>query len=236
MHRTQAATESFAKAALRKLLHTGAALAILCQPAALQVWAAELHLDLTHDDFEPGEAESPWAHGLPSGTFGGVGGLRPLLPVKLSIRDISPRLVTSLDHITVDVLLRNVGKAAIELPFRSGNHWRAGVHGQRSIDLALELTAPNGNRVLIPLGNAYGASDIPGSMVALAPNDTLAIHASASLRETWAWSGALPSPAEVKIAVTVGELRWHDTRFEIVGGSMLDKATSPTVLTWSAAK
>jgi len=201
------------------------------------VWAAELRLDLTHEDSEPGEAGTGWASGvIPGITGGGLGGMKPLLPVKLSIRDISPRSVTPLDQITVDVVLQNVGKEPIALPCRSGHHWKAGTHGQRDISFRLELTAPGGKGVRIFLGRAYGAPDIPGSLVTLAPNDTLAIRAVASLRETGAWSGDVAGPADVKMAASVDEARWDDTRFEIVGTSRLDTATSPTPLRWFEAK
>ena len=233
MHRMTPATNPYARAALRKLIHVAAALAIVSQLAPPRAWAAELRLDLTHEDFEPGETASRWEHGLPATTSGSIGaGMKPLLPVKLSIRDISPRFAGPLDQITVELVLRNVGKEAIVLPFSSGNHWRSGVHGQRDMSFGLELTAPGGKGVRIFLGKAYGATDIPGSLVTLAPNDTLAIRAVASLRETGAWSGDVASPADVKMAASVDEARWDDTRFEIIGTSRLDIGTSPTPLTW----
>jgi len=232
-----APTTSYPRTVLSLLIRAGAAAALVFQLTVAGAWAAEIRLDLTHRDVEPGETEHPGGKGVgPAITGGGYSGMKPLLPVRLSIRDISPRSVTPLDQITVEVVLRNVGKEAIMLPFRSGNHWRTGVHGQRDISLGLELTVPGGKGVPIFLGSAYGASDIPGSLVTLAPNDTLALRASASLRETRVWSGALAGPLDVKAAVYVNEARWDDTRFEIIATSRLDMAASPTPLTWSEAK
>ncbi len=95
---------------------------------------------------------------------------------------------------------------------------------------------PGQKRVLIPAGGAYGASDIPGSLVTLSPNDTLVIRASASLKNTGVWSGASASPVNAKVAIIVDESRYHDTRFDIIGTSRVGTATSALPLTWSDAK
>ncbi len=60
MHRMQLATNSYVGAALCKLLHVSAALLIAIQLAQPYACAAELYLDLTHKDMEPGEAKSAW--------------------------------------------------------------------------------------------------------------------------------------------------------------------------------
>ena len=235
---TRTATASRTAHTVLRLLTRALPVAVISHFAASPgASAAEFQLDLTHKDVEPGEAESSGAVGVGPGATGvGYGGMRPLLPVKISIRDISPRSVTPLDQILVEVVLRNAGKEAITLPFRSGRHWRTGVHGQRDIHLDLWLTPPGGKPVLVALGNAYGALDIPGSLVTLAPNDTLVIRASASLLGTDKWSGTLTESAEIKTEVSLGEARWDDTRFEIVNTSRLDMVTSPTPLTWFEAR
>ncbi len=237
MHRTQlAATDSYVGMVLRTVVHIGAVLAVAFQLVPERASAAELRLDLTHVDVEPGDSESGWALGvLPSVSSGSFSGMKPLLPLSISIRDISPRAATPLDSVALEVVLRNVGKDPVLLPFRSGHHWRAGVHGQREISFMLELTPLDGKRMLIPLGVAYGASDIPGSMVTLSPDDTLAFHTSASLHGTELWSDLSAIPLQVKVAVNVGESRYHDTRFELTT-SGLGTATSAVPLTWSETK
>jgi len=199
------------------------------RPCAL---AAEYHIDLTQtpagsSDADGGPGGLPGVHS----SAGGHGQGKPL-PVKTSIRNVSPLLVTPADSVDLEVVLRNVGKEVVLIPAAAGLGWRSGNQDQRGMALVLRLTsADSAEPVDVVLGSAFGSSSVAGSLISLAPDDVLVIRASCALKGTGAWQAAGLRSTKARLSVNVTESRYADDRFE-AELSLLGRAASDSEVQW----
>jgi len=113
----------------------------------------------------------------------------PLL-LKVTITNLWPAVLTVTGRINADILIQNVGKEPVLIPASSdfANVMKAGNHDRRILLVGLQLTHPHGSKpIRMGIGTAVGSETVPGSMITLAPQETLVIRGAEILGETTKW-------------------------------------------------
>jgi hypothetical protein len=122
--------------------------------------------------------------------------------------------VTPADHLNLELVIRNSGKAIVLIPALPNERWKAGNHNQKGMELDLRMTSADQSMyVAIPLGTALGSSSIAGSYFSLAPGDTVVIRTSCDLKQSERWVALGTPSTKVRLSVVVSKTRWDEDRF-----------------------
>lgn len=124
--------------------------------------------------------------GVPGGSFGG-GPARPVaraLPLDITIIDYWPVLLNPSSKIQMDMLVRNTSKKPVMIPSSKDyvHVIKPGNQDQRMLSVGVILSPKSGGKPMMhPLAIAVGSASVPGSMIGLAPDETLVIRVAGTL-------------------------------------------------------
>jgi hypothetical protein len=82
----------------------------------------------------------------------------------------------------------------------------AGKQDRRWLDVHITFTAPApSGPVVVPVAALMGSKDVPGSLLTLAPQESVTLRVQASLSETSKWRNAGLDAAKVTVGANVTE-------------------------------
>jgi hypothetical protein len=138
------------------------------------------------------------------------------LALKVAITNLWPAVPAVAGRINAEILVQNVGKEAIEIPASSNfaSVMKAGNKDRRVLAGDLQLTHPQRAKpILMCIGIAVGSESVAGSMIRLAPQETLVIRGAETLGETMKWRQDGLDPQQVAVKAIVNEEFVEDERY-----------------------
>jgi len=177
--------------------------------------SAQRLLDLTADVPDSG---SP---GVPGASFESLNKPTPLA-LEVVVQDLVPVVAAKGDRITVQVLIRNTGKYAIEIPSSRdrGRIFESRSFGRKELSMGLSVSPVGlGKTFHFSLEGSVGASNIPGSFIVLSPGDSLVVRSRGDLVDIVSADGSGASIGDADVSVVVSENVFEDGRYAINGSS-----------------
>ena len=189
----------------------------------------QAYLDLTTQI--PQTSESP--RGIPGGRFGSAVP-EITLPIEVTLQDLYPAAVEARGRVTALILIRNVGKESLAIPAsRDFAVLKAGNEGQRIIHVFLTITPPTPLKpILLTAGSVAGSTSVPGSLIILAPQESVDIRVQASFLESSKWHGAGLDTANVKVSAGVIESYLESEEFTIKSSSPMVRSKNEIEVYW----
>jgi len=153
--------------------------------------------------------------------------------MEVELVSVWPATVSSEDRLTVEILVRNVGKNAILIPASKDLRRveQPANRDQRVLLVQLQFTHRKAEEGLdIVFGGACGSSSVPDSMISLAPQETVLIHTEERPYRTSKWREQdLPSDS-VAVKATITEVFFTDDHHEVAVISAVKSRNSLEVL------
>jgi hypothetical protein len=189
----------------------------------------QAYLDLT----TPISESSEGPRGFPGGRIGNSAAAAPL-PVEVTLQDLYPTGVEASGRLTALVLIRNVGKGPLAVPAsRDFGVLKAGNQGQRMLHVSLTITPPPPLKpILLTVGSVAGSTSVPGSLIILAPQESVEIRVQAPLLESSRWHDAGLDTANVKVSAGITENDLESEEFAIRNGSPTVRSKNEIEIFW----
>lgn len=157
------------------------------------------------------------------------------LPLKVSITNLWPASLGVTGRINADILVQNIGREPVEIP-ASGDFasvMRLGNKDRRILGVFLQLTHPHGSKpIRTCIGLAVGSETVAGSMITLAPQETLVIRAGEILGETTKWHQDGLNTDQVTAKAIINEEFVQDERYATKNWSADAISGNSVTFTW----
>ena len=156
----------------------------------------------------------------PSAAIPGWSGATLLVPLTLevTIQDLFPLAATDPGRVTALILIRNKAKTPVQIPASrdQGGILRPGIPGKKELHLGLVIApAGMGKSFYFSMASAIGAPSVPGSMVELAPGESIVIRSVCKSFLTLDAGEPTTSIGEADVKVVVSEDLLEDDGYVI---------------------
>ncbi len=140
------------------------------------------------------------------------------LPIEVTVQDLYPVAIEITGRMTAVIRLRNVGQEPIAVPVsRDFSVLKPGNEDQRILDLSLVFTPPPPLKpFFIAAGSVAGSKSAPGSVLTLAPQETVTFRVAVPLTDTRKLSDAALDTARITVRAQVIESTLLSDEFTIV--------------------
>ena len=163
---------------------------------------AQTYIDLTTEFSQP--SGSP---GFGPGVGSGAHSARIALPMEVTLQDFYSPAIEPLGLATALIVIRNIGRDPLVIPVsRDLATLKANNQDRRWLDVHVTITAPAPfEPVSVPVAALVGSKSVPGSLLTLAPQESVTLRVHASLSETSKWHDAGMDTAKVTVGAKVTE-------------------------------
>lgn len=180
--------------------------------------------------------ESPAHNKIPGdNSVGSAGTRQAVLPVAVAVLDIYPVAVEASSRVTIMIQVRNIGNEAIAVPASRdfATALKSGNKEQRALHVRLKIAPPAPFKpFVVDAGVAAGSPSVPGSLIMLAPQESVLIRARASLSESAKWHEEGLDTATIQVTAVVDESFLDSEEYTVIGHSQPVPSGNTTELLW----